>query len=66
MKFICWIDHAMFYISVIGICFILSIITLPMFDIYDKQIWLYVSIMSILFGFLIAFIWADEFREETK
>jgi hypothetical protein len=57
MKFINWIDHTMFYVSVIMVCFISSIIMLPMFEIYDKEIWLYVSILSILFGFLIAFIW---------
>ena len=66
MKFINWIDHGMFYVSVMLLCFISSIIVLPMFDIYDKGIWLYVSIVSILIGLLIAFLWADEYAEKTK
>lgn len=62
MKFINWIDHGMFYVSVTGIFWISSLISLSMFEIYDKEIWLYVSMLSILIGFLIAFIWADEFN----
>jgi hypothetical protein len=60
MKFINWIDHIMFYIGIIGIFWLLPLISLSMFEIYDKQIWLYVSILLILFGFAIAFIAAEK------
>lgn len=63
MKFTNWIDHTMFYISVVIICYISTTIVLPMFEIYDKEIWLYISIMSILFGFLIAVMWENKFGE---
>ena len=66
MKFICWIDHGMFYFGVIMLCFIFTIIGLPMFDIYDKGILLFCSVASIIFGFLIALLWADEFGDGVK
>lgn len=64
MKFINWIDHSMFYISVVMLCFISTIIALPMFDIYDRGIQLFCPVVAIAFGFLIALLWADEFKED--
>ncbi len=63
-KFINWIDRGMFYSCVTGLVWLLSLISLPLFfDIYDKGIWLYVSILSLLIGFGIALIWGSKFEE---
>lgn len=63
MKFINWIDHTMFYISVVVICYISAILTFRTFEIYNKWIWLFGLVASIIFGFFIALIWADEFGD---
>ena len=59
MKFINVYDNIMFYISIIILCFLSAMIALPMFGVFNKEITLYASIVSILFGFLIAFIWEN-------
>jgi len=50
MKFINVYDNIIFYISIIILCFLSAMIALPMFGVFNKEITLYASIVSILFG----------------
>lgn len=63
MKFINMYNNITFYISIIMLCFLAAVIALPMFGVFNKEITLYASIVSILFGILLVGIYYENKME---